>query len=87
MQDMGIVHGCAEQAQPLIVGTDTVYLHSQISEYTDENGALMYQYNEIQYTKDEYIELISKKNAELEENVTTLESAVLELADLIGGAE
>lgn len=60
MIDIGTVYGSKEQAKPLIVNVDTVYVHTDIKETTDEYGNEMYQYHEIQYGKDEYIELISK---------------------------
>ena len=60
MIDKGIVRGDAEQAKPLIIGTDTVYVHTNIREYDklDSDGKKIgvgYEYNEIQYDKDEYI--------------------------------
>ena len=55
------VTGSKEQAKPLIVGKDTVYVHSNIKE-VEKDGIQMYQYDEWQYEKDEYIEKISSQN-------------------------
>ncbi len=39
MKDMGIVHGNSEQAKEVIVGFDTVYVHTDIQKVeTDQNG-------------------------------------------------
>ena len=57
------VHGSAEAAAPLIVGVTTVYVHSQ------ETG--MYKYDEIQYTKDEWIKLMADRLTEAEDDGKT----------------
>ena len=72
MKDMGIVQGSPEMAIPLLVGKDTVYVHTDIQEVPDAEGNMVWQYHEIQYDKDEYIRLLSEKNDELDEIVNTL---------------
>ena len=57
MKDMGIIQGSAAQAVPLIIGKDTVYVHTDITPVEGEEG--LFQYHEIQYEKDEYIELMA----------------------------
>jgi len=55
MKDMGIIRGSATQAVPLIMGTDTVYVHADIQELPpDENGSVVYEYRELQFDRDEY---------------------------------
>lgn len=58
------VLGSQEAAIPLEIGVTTVYVRSNIHPYvppegTEENGYFnyegMYEWDEIQYTKDEYI--------------------------------
>ena len=71
------VTGNGAQAQPLIVGVSTVYVHENITPVTepDESGNVpedMYRYREIQYTKDEYIELISTEKDELADTVESI---------------
>ena len=71
------VTGNGAQAQPLIVGATTVYVHENIEPVTepDESGNVpedMYTYKEIQYTKDEYIDLMSEANSNLEDTVTSI---------------
>lgn len=86
MIDKGLVTGMKEQAVELIVGTDTVYVHTNITklEPTEEGQAELYQYNEVQYEKDEYIKLISEKNAAVEKQVTDTQLALCEVYELIG---
>mgnify|MGYP000863321174 FL=1 len=72
MKNMGIVQGSPEMAVPLIVGKDTVYVHTDIQQVPDAEGNMVWQYHEIQYDKDEYIRLLSEKNDELDEIVNTL---------------
>lgn len=54
MKYIGIVHGDAEQAKPLIIGKTTVYVHENIQEI-EVDGRIQYRYEETQYTKDEYL--------------------------------
>ena len=58
------VQGSATQAKPLIIGKDTVYVHTNIVQLKDEEGKLiedLFEYDEVQYRKDDYIALISSK--------------------------
>lgn len=61
MIDMGIVHGGEAQAQPIVVGKTTVYVHTDIEPVETDDGHAEYQYHEIQYTKDEYIKLFAEQ--------------------------
>lgn len=65
MQIFKNVQGSKEQALPIIVGKTTVYVHSNIKKLeTDLEGNPtdnLYQYDEIQYTKDEYIQLMANR--------------------------
>ncbi len=51
MKNVGRISGSAEQAKALVIGLDTVYVHTNIKQ--EQDGA--YSYDEIQYSKDEYI--------------------------------
>lgn len=83
MKDMGIVQGNGEQAKELVIGKDKVYLHTDITPITTDNRGKpvedLFQFNEIQYDKDEYIELIAKKNAKLENDLTDTQVALCEI--------
>ena len=66
MKEIKNVQGSSQQAQPLIVNKDTVYVHTNIVQATDEDGNVvdgLYVYDEVQYTKDEYIKLMAEKNS------------------------
>ena len=64
MKDMGIVHGSAKQAVPLVIGYDTVYIHTDIEPATEEQAGDpvegLFRYHEIQYPKDEYIRMMAE---------------------------
>lgn len=87
MKEIKNVQGSIQQAQPLIVNKDTVYVHTNIVQATDEDGNVidgLYVYDEVQYTKDEYIKLISDKNETLEKEVTETQLALCELYESLG---
>lgn len=83
MKNLGRVKGSAAQALPLIVGKDTVYVHTDIKREEGEMEGL-YSYNEIQYEKDEYIKLLSERNAALETEVTNAQLALCDVYEMIG---
>lgn len=87
MKEIKNVQGSSQQAQPLIVNKDTVYVHTNIVQATDEDGNVidgLYVYDEVQYTKDEYIKLISDKNETLEKEVIETQLALCELYESLG---
>ena len=82
MKEIKNVQGSLQQAQPLIVNKDTVYVHTNIVQATDENGNVvdgLYVYDEVQYTKDEYIKLMAEKNETLERDLTDTQLAIAEI--------
>ena len=83
MKDMGIIQGSAEHAVPLIVGKDTVYVHTDILKLDEtddnENPIEIYQYHEIQYDKDEYIKIMAEQNEILEKQITDTQLALCEI--------
>lgn len=91
MRDIGITQGSASQAQPLIIGKDTVYVHTDINpvmDAVDMDGNKiegLYEYHEVQYTKDEYISVISQKNIEIENEVTTVQMSICDLYESLLG--
>ena len=76
MIDVGVIRGSKEQAKELIIGTDTVYVHSDIKLVKTEDDSEVYQYNEVQYTKDEYIHLLSEKNTTLENQMESTQEVI-----------
>ena len=82
MKEIKNVQGSLQQAQPLIVNKDTVYVHSNIVQATDEDGNVvdnLYVYDEVQYTKDEYIQIMAEKNETLERDLTDTQLAIAEI--------
>lgn len=82
MKEIKNVQGSTKQAQPLIVNKDTVYVHTNIVQATDEDGNVvdgLYVYDEVQYTKDEYIQMIAEKNETLERDLTDTQLAIAEI--------
>ena len=82
MKEIKNVQGSSQQAQPLIVNKDTVYVHANIVQATDEDGNVvdgLYVYDEVQYTKDEYIQIIAEKNETLERDLTDTQLAIAEI--------
>lgn len=61
MKEIGTVYGSYEQAKPIVVNIDTVYIHSDIEKIEEGNLKGLYKYNELQYNKDEYIQLMANK--------------------------
>lgn len=71
------VRGCKESSQALIIGKDTVYIHSNVREEKDEDGRITYVYDEVQMSKDEYL-------AQLQEQVETADATIADLIEMIG---
>ena len=87
MKEIKNVQGSLQQAQPLIIGKTTVYVHSNIVQAKDADGNViddLYVYDEIQYTKDEYIKMMADKNESLEKEVTETQLALCELYESLG---
>ena len=92
MKIIGTVQGNSEQARSLVVGKDTVYVHTDIVpvEKYDHNGKLiedLFSYTEVQYGKDEYIELMAKQNEKLNSDLTDTQLALCELYEAVGGTD
>ena len=88
MKEFKNVQGSLQQAQPLIVNKDTVYVHTNIVQATDEDGNIvdgLYVYDEVQYTKDEYIQMIAEKNETLERDLTDTQLALCDIYETILG--
>ena len=77
MEDMGIIQGSVIHAKPLIIGKDTVYIHTDIKPVEGKEG--LYEYHEIQYTKDEYIELMANRVQEQEQLNTEYDTMIVDL--------
>ena len=89
MKFIGIVQGNSEQAKPLVVGKDTVYVHTDIVPVEKDGKIIedLFSYTEVQYGKDEYIEIMANKNEKLSNDLTDTQLALCEIYETIGGTE
>ena len=72
MKIINNVQGDYQQAQPIIINKDTVYIHSNIKECVDDRGFVYYTYDEIQYDKDEYLLKMFNENELIKEGLDIL---------------
>ena len=77
MREIKNVQGSQEIAQPLEFNVDTVYVRSNIARIETEEFT-GWQYDEIQYSKDDYIALIAEQSKKSIEQLATLENYILE---------
>lgn len=89
MKVIGTVQGNAEQAKALVIGKDTVYVHTDIVPVEKDGKVVddLFSYTEVQYGKDEYIELMAQQNEQLNNDLTDTQLALCEIYETIGGAE
>ncbi len=87
-----IIHGVtrsAERPEEMLVDEKSVWVAGDIQEVTvaDEDGGthIEYEYNLIQYTKDEYIHIMIETNEALSEDLTNTQLALVEVYEMIGG--
>lgn len=88
MKDMGVVQGSEAQAKPLIVDKDTVYIHTDIEkvegkEFNGRKIENLYSYHEIQYGKDEYIQMLAEQNETLEQQLTDTQLALCDVYEML----
>jgi hypothetical protein len=72
------VRGTQTEVQALEINVDTVYIRVNIVAI-DEPDFKGWQYDEVQYGKDEYIKLIGEKNQALEVQLTETQLAITEI--------
>lgn len=67
----------------LVIDESNVWVHTNITEVSEnvgqENEFVGFQYDCIQYGKDEYIKLMSEKNVILEQQLTDTQLALCEI--------
>lgn len=75
------IYGSKESSIPLIIGKDTVYVHSNVVMVSEEDD--LYQYDEIQYDKDEYMKLIVEEKDRLKALSSSTQNALIELYSIL----
>lgn len=81
------VYGSFEHTAPLIISGDTVFIHTDVKK-VDKNEFgepcdNLYTYTETQYSKDEYILLLSQKNSEVKKQLDNTQLALSEIYNLV----
>lgn len=80
------VIGSKEASKELVIGKDTVYIHTNIRPYEDKNDvdkekkSELYMYDEVQMSKDEYLEMfkdnVDQATSLSNDRITDIESAI-----------
>lgn len=76
------VRGTMKEVPEIEVNVDTVYIRTNV-ERVEEEDFVGWEYDETQYNKDEFIELISNKNKELIRENELNKQAIAELTLLL----
>lgn len=72
------VRSTAERIPSIEVNVDTVYIRTNIVKI-DEEDFEGWQYDEVQYQKDRYIELISEENNDLKQRIEATDMALMQI--------
>ena len=87
MKDFGKTRSTVKP-DAVVIDDNSVWVHTDIQEVHESVGEDQsfdgYEFNMIQYEKDEYILMMSEKNAELEKQVTDTQLALCEVYELLG---
>ena len=76
------VKGSEMASRPIVVGKDTVYVHTNIRPSTNDDNTIVegeFIYDETQYEKNEYIKLMSDDNASLKKQLANLQLLTVEI--------
>ena len=77
------------QPEPIVIDDYSVWVAENITPVTEEatgdgtGGFEGYEYDLTQYEKDEYIQMISEKNASLATEMTSTQEALCEVYELL----
>lgn len=86
MIDYGTVRSTTKP-EGKVIDDYSVWVNTGIKEIkvADENGERTeYEFNQLQYSKEEYIKLIDAKNASLEEELTNTQLALCDVYEMLG---
>ena len=84
MRNNGRITASAAWAVPVVVKPDYVYIHENIEHTTDEEGRDVYSMDEKRYTHQEYIEALGNENAELKDELTSTQLALVDVYEMLG---
>lgn len=87
---MARVRGTMKEVPEIEVNVDTIYVRTNIQRIEEEDF-VGWEYDEVQYEKDEFIELISKENKQLKQENELNKQGIAELtilmSTMIGGGQ
>ena len=87
MKDFGKTRSTVKP-DAVVIDDNSVWVHTDIQEVHESVGEDQsfdgYEFNMIQYEKDEYILMMSEKNSKLEKQVTDTQIALCEVYELLG---
>lgn len=88
MKDYGVQRSAVEPLEVEITETK-VFVASDVKKITvnmdmEEQEHVEYEFNLVEYDKDEYIKMISDKNSALEAEITNTQIALCEVYELLG---
>lgn len=73
MKEIKKVQGSKASAEPIVIGKDTVYVHSNITQISDD----MYEYDEVQYTMEEYVKITMEQNVSMQTELSSTQAELL----------
>jgi len=76
------IRGTQKEIKNIEIGIDTVYIRTNIIAI-DEEEFKGWEYDEIQYRKDDYIEIIAEQNQSLDIQVSETQLALVELYESV----
>ena len=86
MKDFGKTRSTVKP-DAVVIDDNSVWVHTDIQEVHESVGEDQsfdgYEFNMIQYEKDEYILMMSEKNSELEKQVTDTQLALCEVYEMM----
>lgn len=72
--------------EPMVVDEFSVWVHSNVTPVEEDNGEetfVGFEYDMVQYDKDEYIKMLVEKNQSLEQQLTDTQLALVELYESV----
>lgn len=85
MKNYGLQRSTVEP-KPVEITESKVFVATDIEQVTltmDEQEVQEYQFNLVEYDKDEYIKIISEKNEELEQQMTDTQLALCDVYEML----
>ena len=86
MKDFGKTRSTVKP-DAVVIDDNSVWVHTDIQEVHESVGEDQsfdgYEFNMIQYEKDEYILMMSEKNSELEKQVTDTQLALCDVYEML----